>query len=97
MASIGVLMLELHIEHAQSLKDKRNVVRGLKERLRQRHNVSVAEVGRQDLWQHAMVAAVTVSPERGFAEKILHAVENDAAGILGGMLVGSATEWIDAG
>ena len=74
MAAIGVLMLELQIDHAHSLKDKRNVVRGLKDRLRQRHNIAVAEVGRQDVWQHALVAAVTVSPERVFAERVLQAV-----------------------
>lgn len=97
MAAIGVLTLELHIEHSHSLKDKRNIVKGLKDRLRARHNVSVAEIDYQDTWQHALIAAVTVSPARGFAEKVLRAVENDAAGLLGGMLVGAAVEYIDAG
>lgn len=97
MAAIGVLTLEIHIEHAHSLKDKRSVVKGLKDRLRSRHNVSVAEIDYQDTWQRALVAAVTVSPDRGFVEKVLQAVETDAAGVLGGMLAGSAVEIIDAG
>jgi len=50
----GALTLELRIEDAHSLKDKRHVVRGLKDRLRHKFNVSVAEIGSQDVWQHAV-------------------------------------------
>lgn len=95
MPSIGVLTLEIHIEHAHSLKEKRHVVRGLKDRLRARHNVAVAEIGYQDSWQRAVVSAVTVSSDHVHAEKVLQAVENAAADILGAMLVSSAVEWID--
>jgi uncharacterized protein YlxP (DUF503 family) len=94
MASIGVLTLELRIEDAHSLKDKRHVVKGLKDRLRARFNVAVAEIDFEDVWQHALVAAVTVSSSRENAEKVLQAVEEDAANQLGGSLVGSATEWL---
>ena len=93
MASIGVLTLELRIEDAHSLKDKRHVVKGLKDRLRARFNVAVAEIDFEDTWQRALVAAVTVSSSRERAEQVLQAVEEDAAGVLGGSLVGSATEW----
>jgi len=89
------LTLELRIEHAHSLKDKRHVVKGLKDRLRTRHNVSVAEIDHQDVWQRSVVAAVTVSADRTHAESVLHIVEREAAGILGGMLVGSAIEWLE--
>jgi len=89
------LTLELRIEHAQSLKDKRHVVKGLKDRLRTRYNVSVAEIDYQDVWQRSVVAAVTVSADRSRAESVLHIVEREAAGILGGMLVGSAIEWLE--
>lgn len=95
MPSIGVLTLEIHIEDAHSLKDKRHVVRSLKDRLRSRHNVAVAEIGHQDLWQRALVAAVTVSGERTRAEQVLQAVEEDAAGVLGGALVSTGVEWLD--
>jgi len=93
MASIGVLTLELRIEDAHSLKDKRHVVKGLKDRLRARFNVAVAEIDFEDVWQHALVAAVTVSSSRENAEKVLQAAEEDAANQLGGSLVSSATEW----
>jgi uncharacterized protein YlxP (DUF503 family) len=95
MAIIGVLNLELRIEHSQSLKDKRQVVRSLKDRLRTRHNVAVAEIDYLDSWQHSLVSAVTVSNDRVHAETMLQAVEKDAAGVLGGMLVGSDIEWVE--
>jgi uncharacterized protein YlxP (DUF503 family) len=94
MASVGVLTLELRLENAHSLKDKRQVVRSLKERLRNKFNVAVAEIGYQDLWQRAALAAVTVSSEREHAEKVLRSVEDEAALLLGGALAGAAVEWL---
>ncbi len=95
MASIGVLTLELRLEHARSLKDKRHVVQGLKDRLRHRFNVAVAEIDYQDLWQRAMVAAVTVSGDRGRAEQVLQSVEREAASFLGASLVDAGVEWME--
>jgi uncharacterized protein YlxP (DUF503 family) len=95
MPVIGVLTLELHIEDSHSLKDKRHVVKGLKDRLRHRFNVAVAEIGGQDTWQRSVVAAVTVSGDRSYAEQVLQAVETDAANFLGGALVDSGVDWID--
>jgi len=54
--SIQLLTIELVIPHAQSLKDKRRVLRGVKDRLRKRFNVAVAEVAYQDKWQRAVLA-----------------------------------------
>jgi uncharacterized protein len=95
MPVIGLLTLELRIEHAHSLKEKRHVVRSLKDRLQNRHNVSIAEIDFQDLWQRALLAAVTVSSERLQAEQVLDAVERDAAGLAGEYLVSAAREWIE--
>jgi uncharacterized protein YlxP (DUF503 family) len=95
MPAIGVLTLEIHIEHSHSLKEKRNVVKSLKDRLRRRFNVSVAEIDGQESWQRSVVAAVTVSGSRSRAEQVLQSVEDDAASVLGAMLVGSSVEWID--
>lgn len=87
--------MELSIGDAQSLKDKRHYVQGLKDRLRAKFNVAVAEIDHQDSWQRGVVAAVTVSGDRAFAEKVLQSVENEAAHFLGGVLVGSAVEWLE--
>jgi uncharacterized protein len=86
MASIGVLTMELHMPDAQSLKDKRHWVMGLKERLRNRHNVAVAEIDFQDVWKRGVVAAVTVSNSRAHCEQMLEAVERTAADFLGPLL-----------
>ena len=93
MAAIGVLTLELRIDHAQSLKDKRQIVKSLKDRLRRKFNVSVSEIDDQDLHNSSVIAAVTVSPSRPFAEKILQSVEREAADVLGPMLIRTGAEW----
>jgi uncharacterized protein YlxP (DUF503 family) len=94
MPSIGVLTLEIHVEDSHSLKDKRHVVKSLKDRLRQRFNVSTAEIDGLDSWQNSVVAVVTVSGDRVRAEQVLQAAEAFAASILGGALAGSTVEWI---
>ncbi len=95
MPSIGVLTLEMHIEDSHSLKDKRHVVQGLKERLRHKFNVAVAEIDGQDLWQRSVVAAVTVSGDHGYAAGVLQSVEKEAAAMLGGQLVSATVEWME--
>ncbi|MCX6623149.1 MAG: DUF503 domain-containing protein [Acidobacteria bacterium] len=95
MPAIGVLTLEVHIEEAHSLKEKRHVVKGLKDRLRHRFNVAVAEIAYQESWQRALLAAVTVSGDQDRASLVLEQVERDAAHFLGGALVGSGVEWIE--
>jgi uncharacterized protein YlxP (DUF503 family) len=94
MPAIGAMTLELRIEHAHSLKEKRHVVKSLKERLRGKFNVSVAEIDDMDLHNSAVLAVVTVSPSRPFAEKVLQAVEREAAEQLGPMLTRVEVEWL---
>ncbi len=94
MPAIGVLTLDIHVEYSHSLKEKRHVVKSLKDRLRERFNVSVAEIDHLDSWQSSVVAAVTVSNDRVRAEQILHAVEAYAASLLGGALAAGSVEWI---
>ncbi len=94
MPAIGVLTLEIHVEDSHSLKEKRHVVKSLKDRLRGRFNVSVAEIDFLDSWQNSVVAAVTVSNDRVRAEQVLQAVEAHAASVLGGALAGTTTAWM---
>jgi uncharacterized protein YlxP (DUF503 family) len=95
MASIGVLTLEMRFENSHSLKDKRHVVQSLKERLRHKFNVAVAEIDYQELWQRAAVAAVTVSSDHGHAALVLQSVEKEAASMLGPELVNTTVEWLE--
>jgi hypothetical protein len=93
--SIGVLTLELRLDDAHSLKDKRHTVKSLKDRLRSKFNVAVSEIDYQDLWQRSLISAVTVSGDHAHAEQVLQLVEREAAHLLGGMLVSSNVEWFE--
>ncbi|OUR64546.1 hypothetical protein A9Q79_04380 [Methylophaga sp. 42_25_T18] len=61
---ITLLTIEMIIPHAQSLKDKRSVIRGLKDRISSKFNASVAEVGYQDKWQRAVLAVSLVGGDK---------------------------------
>jgi hypothetical protein len=94
MAVVGVLTMELRIEHAHSLKEKRHVVKSLKERLRRKFNVSVAEIDDMDLHNSAVVAVAVLSASKDFATKVLHAVEEESAAQLGPMLIRVEVDWL---
>jgi uncharacterized protein len=94
MPAIGVITLELRLDDAHSLKDKRHYVKGLKDRLRTKFNVSVAEIDHHESWQRGLIAAVTVSPDKAYAEQVLQSVEKEAASVLGPLLVDVTVEWL---
>jgi uncharacterized protein len=75
---IAYLTLELRIEAAHSLKDKRHVVRSVKDRLRNAFNVSVAEMEVTDLWQRATIGVVAISDSRDYLEGLMRNVESEA-------------------
>ena len=95
MPCVGVLTLELRLDDSHSLKDKRQTVKSLKDRLRGKFNVAVAETDFQDLWQRAAIAVATVSSDRVKAEQVLQQVERESSGQLGPMLVGVTLEWLE--
>ncbi|MBN1217478.1 MAG: DUF503 domain-containing protein [Anaerolineae bacterium] len=68
---IGICTLELSIPSANSLKDKRGVIKSVVARLQNQFNVSVAEVDQLDSWRTATVAVVTVSSDRDYAHGLL--------------------------
>jgi uncharacterized protein YlxP (DUF503 family) len=78
---IAHLTLELRMEAAHSLKDKRQVTRSLKDRLRASFNIAVAEVEVTDLWQRATIAIVGVSESRDYLEGLMKNVESAATRI----------------
>jgi uncharacterized protein len=75
---IAFLTLELSIEAAHSLKDKRQVVRSMKDRLRSSFNVSVAELDPSDLWNRATIGVVSVSDSRDYLDGLMKNVERQA-------------------
>ena len=78
---IGLLTLEIHISDAQSLKDKRQVTRSLKDRLRSSFNVSVAELEPSPLWNQATIGVVSVSDSRDYLDGLMKNVERAATRI----------------
>jgi uncharacterized protein YlxP (DUF503 family) len=68
---VGLCTVELYIPDGHSLKDKRQVLLSLKDRLRDKFNVSVAEVGDQELWQKAVLGIACVANEAAFVNQVL--------------------------
>jgi uncharacterized protein YlxP (DUF503 family) len=89
---VGLLTLELHIPDAQSLKDKRQVLRSLKDRLRGRFNVAVAELDHQDTWQRSLIGIVTISGEESHLEESLQHVLDESERLLGRALIAHQIE-----
>jgi hypothetical protein len=73
---IGILRLELLLPENHSLKGKRQVIRAIKDRVRNKFNVSIAETGDNDLWQRAELAVAQVGNERAFVDSALREVAN---------------------
>ena len=92
--TVGLLTLELHIPQAQSLKDKRQILRSLKDKLRGHFNVAVSELEYHDTWQRSVIGIVTLSNEQQHVEESLQKVLAEADRILGPVLVGHAVEMI---
>ncbi len=71
---VGILQFELHIADAASLKDKRRVVRSLKDRLHREHQVSVAEIAELDTWNVAVLGLAVVANTAARAGEILDGI-----------------------
>ena len=91
--TIALLSLELYLPLSQSLKDKRMVLRRLKDRLGA-FNVSVAEVAHQDLWQRAGLGVVTVASSDDMAEKTMTSVLNEIERLEPGLVTASQLEYL---
>jgi uncharacterized protein len=92
---IAFLTLELNIEAAQSLKDRRQVVRSLKDRLRTSFNVSVAELDSAELWNRATVGVVSVSGSRDYLDGLMKNVERQAMRIANNCGAEVADSWVE--
>ena len=90
---VGLLSLELFIAGAQSLKDKRMVLRSLKDRLR-RFNVAVAEIEHQQLWQRAGLGVVTIAGTEALANRELEGVLEEIERVEPGLVSRSEVEFL---
>ncbi len=90
---VGLLTLDIHLPWAHSLKEKRRVLRKLKDRLR-RYNVAVAELDHQTLWQRSTVGIVSLSNDTTHLAQLLEAVALESEKILDGAEVDSYLEYL---
>lgn len=80
---VGLLTLEIHLPYAHSLKEKRAVLRKIRDRLRARFNVAVAELDHQDVWQQATLGVVSVSNSQPLLESVFRQVLAESEKVLG--------------
>lgn len=91
---VGLITWDLHLDACHSLKEKRQIVKSLKDRLHQRFNLSAAETDHQDLWQRAEVSACVVSTDRRHAEQVLREADRLVDGATGARIVDSSTSYL---
>lgn len=90
---VGLLTVEMHLAGAQSLKEKRMVLRRIKDRLK-KFNVAVSEVEHQDLRQRAALAIVTVSTAQAHADRELAAAADEIERVEPGLVMRTAIEFL---
>lgn len=94
--TVGIYTLEIHLPAARSLKDKRQVLRRLKDRLRSRFNVSVAELDEHaDLWQRAGLMVAAVASERNALERLFESVRRETESHVPGHVSDAGIEYLD--
>lgn len=91
---IGVLTLQVHLHDAESLKDKRRVIRSLMGRVRSRHNVAVAEVDHQDLTQLSEIAFLGVAARREPLDLMFDQILEEAERNVPGDVIESGREFL---
>jgi uncharacterized protein len=90
---IGLLHVELHIPFAHSLKEKRMILRRVKDRL-QKFNVAVAEVEHQELWQRARLGIVAISTTSEHVEEMLAAAADEIDRVEPGLVTRTEIEFL---
>jgi uncharacterized protein YlxP (DUF503 family) len=91
---VGVITWDLHLEGCHSLKEKRHVLKSLKDRLHNRFNVSAAETAHNDLWQRAELTACVVSNDRTHAERVLREADRLVEAADGARIVDTSTSFL---
>jgi uncharacterized protein len=90
---VAVVSWELALPGCHSLKEKRMVIRSLKDRLSNRFNVSVAETGHQDLWGRSRISVALIASDRAAADGILDRVDRLVEGESRALILETRREW----
>ena len=92
--TVGLMHLELYVTQAQSLKDKRRVIRSFKDRAAKANNVAVAEVDATDSRRRAVLAVVAVGSDKRRLDSSLQGILNAASGNRDMVLMNHEIEWL---
>jgi uncharacterized protein len=90
---VGILTVSLAIPQANSLKDKRRVVKSIKDKVRNGFNVSVAEIGDQDIWRSAIIGIAVISEDSSYANGVLSRVQDLIQNKSDAIMTHSELEW----
>lgn len=91
---VGLCVVQLHLPGVTSLKGKRQILRSLKDRLREHHNVAVAEVEHQDLWQRATIGIVGIASAHVRLEQTFESIQDEMERRVPGELVAFEVEYL---
>ena len=86
---IGYLSLEIYLPYSHSLKEKRKSLSAIKDRLRKKYNVALAELEYQDKWQRSKIGVVTLNNQKRVVEKLFQRVIADAESLIDGEIIQS--------
>lgn len=92
--NVGLCIVQIHLPGVASLKEKRQVLRGLKDRLREQYNVSVAEIDHQDLWQRATLGIVGIASARLPLEQTFSSIQGEVERRVPGELLSYEVEYL---
>lgn len=92
--NVALCLIEVHLPGVASLKEKRQILRSLKDRLRAHYNVSVAEIDHQDLWQRATLGVVGIASARAPLEQTFGAIRDEVERRLEGEVLNCETEFL---
>ncbi len=90
---VGILTISISIPQANSLKDKRRVIKSIKDRLRNGFNVSVAEIGDQDIWRSALLGVAVISEDASYANGVLSRVQDLVQNRSDAIMTNCELEW----
>jgi len=86
---IGYLSLEIYLPYSHSLKEKRKSLSAIKDRLRNKYNVALAELEYQDKWQRSKIGVVTLNSQKRVVEKQFQRIIADAESLIDGEIIQS--------
>jgi len=90
---VAVLKISLSIPQADSLKDKRRIVKSIKDKLRNKYNISIAEIGDQDIWKTARLGVAIVSNDSAYANGVISRIQDICGNLRDAIMTECELEW----